>query len=545
MKRVVSRVALVLGAASLSAGCSGDKDRNGGPGDNPIDAVLAPLFEADGFTPVAASNAEICRRLSADLLGRYATADEVEQDCKGRPVGEIARRFQSRADYLLTSERHWRDRLDSNDVTQDWRYLKEVYERVDDLHRGDLRYDDFVLEVSSHPGFMMGMFEPAEKAALAIRAFLGRAASDAEAADLASLYRVWLPAGVVDPDFAYTYRIQARVLPVLCEPLTSCTSVLMGGGALDMSVFNDPTYQGIAFEDFTAAQLSAMQEPGRVLVRQPELWEAAADEILNRLLAWSDGGRFPREPGIVLPEVREVLADFLRETGDYPAAERLVITSWLYRQAAEVPADGYGDDPLAPVPPIYHHGPVKPALAETWLNSTRPIVGIDFGTCDPRYTDGFPYFLLVQAYDEGLIGANQLYTDLEKLHGMMGDRRLWDAESGYPDFVYDYLGRLIGGCPGFASRRQPQTGLSYAFTQETLAELLCSPGIAAGLGADSEIADILRTQMRITLGRNPTSEETAAFEAAAAGCSGAECAPINLRNSVCVGLLGSAPMIFY
>src|SRR5207253_9943983 len=136
------------------------------------------------------------------------------------------------------------------------------------------------------------------------------------ASDFASLYRAWIPQQVVDPDFSYAYRVQAIILPGLCEPLTSCSSDLLGGGVLDMSPFPQGSlYEGVRYEDLTAEELSAVQEPGRVLIRQPGLYEAAADEILNRLLAWSDGGRFPREPGIVLPEVREVLADYLKETG--------------------------------------------------------------------------------------------------------------------------------------------------------------------------------------------------------------------------------------
>lgn len=547
----MKRLVFLLGTVLAVSACSGKGDGTGDNGDNAIDAVLLPRFEAENITPVIASKTEICRRLSADLLGRFATAAEVNDECDGRTVSEIARRFQSRQEYLLLSERRWRDRLRSNDVEQDWRYLKDVYAHVDDLHRGDLRYDDFVLLVSTHPGFMMGVFEPEEKAALAIRAFLGRTASEAEAADFASLYRAWIPSAEQDPDFAYAYRIEALILPGLCEPLTSCTSDLLGGGVLDMSSFPEGSlFEGVLYEDLSAAQLSAIQEPGRVLIRQPALYEAAADEILNRLLAWSDGGRFPREPGIVLPEVREVLADYLRENGNYAAAERMVLNSLLYRQAAEIEPDGYGEDPVAPVPPIYQHGPVKPVIAETWLDSTAALTFEFGGTCDPRYTDGFPYFLLIEGAGENGVLDAQLGEDIALLYEMMEDRRAWDETGGgfypfgIPDFGYDYFAGLLGGCPGFDGEREAQTGLSYAFTQETVAEALCTYN-PAGLGEDTEVADILDFQMRRTFGRSPTDDEVADFETAAATCAGAECTPAGMRNQVCVGLLGSMPMIFY
>lgn len=558
----MKRLVWVLGSVLLVSGCSGEKDKGSDDGDNPIDALLAAKFEAEGITPVAASNAELCRRLSGDLLGHFVTKEETSDECSGRTATQIARRFQSRDEYLLISERRWRDRLLTNDIEGDWRDLKEVYGFVDDLHRGDMRYDDFVLMVSAHPGFMGRLFTPEEKASLAIRAFLGRTATGAEAADFASLYRLWLPVFTEDPDFYYIFRVEGGVVPFLCEPLTSCSSDLLGGGLLDTSVFStsDPNYEilnggigGYRYASLTAAQLSAVQEPGRVLIRQPALYEAAADEILNRLLDWSDGGRFPREPGIVLPEVRELLADYLEETGDYPAAERLVLGSWLYRQAADITPDGYGDDPVAPVPPIYQHGPVKSAIAETWIDSARALTFDLNGTCDPRYTDGFPYFVMLDALNDPdfpELTEAQIGADVQLLYEMMEDRRGWDETGGdfypfgIPDFTYDYVANLIGGCPGFDGERQAQTGLSYAFTQETLAELLCQYA-PEGQGTDTEVADILEFQMGLTFGRNPTSAEIADFETAAATCVGEECTPAGMRNQVCVGLLGAMPMIFY
>lgn len=547
VRPVAVRVALLSGFLLLTAACKekGGKDGDGAANQNAIDVVMAPIYAGEGFTPTEAATGELCRRLAADLLGRYVTADEVETECEGRSVEEIANRFQSRDEYLVVSERHWRDRIDSNDVNTDWRYLKEAYARVDDLHRGELDYDDFAVELAAHPGFHGGVFEPGEKAALAFRVFLGREATAAEIADFAAVYRPWLPAQVPDEEFDYSYRIAVNVFPFLCNPdLTTCASDLMGGGALDMDPFDVSGGEQVAYEDLSAAQLSSMQEPGRMLVRQAAFWEAAADEILNRLLGWSDGGRFPREPGIVLPEVRQVLAAHLRETGDYPSAERLVLTSWLYRQAAEVPDDGLGDDPNAVIPPIWQHGPVKPATAEVWLDSVKPLI-FDFGACDPRYPDFFPYFVLQQEAANYGIPQDQLEDDYRRLWELQESRIPWNDAENFPDGVYNYLARLIGGCPGFASRRQPQTGLSYAFTQESLAEALCSPDVGTGLGDGGAVADILDDQMRIAFGRSPDADEVAIFEAESANCVGSECTASALRNATCVGLLGSAEMIFY
>lgn len=539
MKRLVLFVAVVM-----LAGCS---SKDGGSDSNAIDAFMEPKFEAESIAPVEAPKAELCRRLAADLLGRFLTADEASSECGGS-VSDIAKRFQGREEYLVVSERHWRDRMDTSDINVDWRQLKDLYASVDQMHRGDIRYDEFALEAMSHPGFVMNVIQPEDKVKAVFRAFLGRTPTEAEAADFAALYRPWLPSFEYDADVPYIYVLGARILPVLCEPLTNCATTLFGGGALDLSSFSDPTYQGIPYESLTEAQKDVLREPGRILVSQPFFYEAAADEILNRLLGWSDGGRFPREPGIVLPQVREILADYLAETGSYPAAERLVLSSWLYRMKAEVPDDGFGDSPTAPVPAIYATGPVKAANAEVWLDSVANLT-IDLGTCDSRY-EGFPYFLILQALQDGMVTEAQAAADTRKIYDLQENRMRWDEEGNqvgfpFPDFTYQSVAGLLGGCPAFGSMRQEQTGLSYAFTQESLAELLCQDGVAQNLGTGSTIDAIVSHQAQIVFGAEASADDLSDFSTAAASCAGAECTPAGMRNAVCVGLIGGSRLIFY
>jgi hypothetical protein len=172
-------------------------------GQHPIDRVLHPLYAKEGVTFTEASSAELCRRLSGDLLGRLPSKEEIRRDCEGKTVAQIALDFQARDEYLLVSARHWRDRFDTDDIVVDWRYLKELYQLVDELHRGRLQYGDFAIRALGHPGLVMTEFVPDDMARRGFRAFLGREASDAEAADLAGLYRLWVPAQVPDPDFPY------------------------------------------------------------------------------------------------------------------------------------------------------------------------------------------------------------------------------------------------------------------------------------------------------------------------------------------------------
>ena len=537
-------VAFTAVAGSLAVyGCSHSK---GSSGPNAIDVALVPVFASASVTPVQADDAELCRRLSADLLGHYATADEVKHDCAGKSVDEIARSFQSRPEYVDVSERVWRDRMGTSDILVDWRELQDLYGLVDKMSQGKMKYSQFAIDAMAHPGFVMKTFDPEDKVNAVFQAFLGRPATQAERADLGALYRPWIPSQKPDPDFPYLMKTVSLVFPVFCDPLTSCSSTMYGGGALDLSSISDPQYQGVDWDTLTEAQKDALREPGRILTAQHFFWEAEADEILERLLGWSDGGRFPRLPGVVLPDVREVLADYLQKTDSVPAGERLVLDSWLYRMKAAVPDDGLGNDPAAPVPQIYATGPVKPGTAEVWLDSIKPLT-IDLGACDARYADGFPYFLIAQAGQQGVIPASQVPVDQKKLWTLEKSKLPWSDQQNAPDFTYTGVARLIGGCPGYQSQRQPQTGLSYAFTQESLAEVLCDNGVAQHLAPPSgtDLKSILSHQMELVYGRDPTAQDLADYQTAVAGCSGADCTTSGIENSVCVGLLGGAEMVFY
>lgn len=556
-EETVKRWTLMLTATVLlvGAGCGKKKDNNG-PGDNPIDQYMEPLFEAQGLEMVEATNTEVCRRLYADLLGRFPSADDVAKDCAGKRVDQIVRNFQSNEDYIWTSMEHWRDTLDTNDVGEvgiDWRYLKTLYADVAELHRGNLAYDEFAIRTLQNPGYLLQVLSPTERTARVFETFMGRPATDAEMNDLSALFRPWLPVGDPDPDFSYVTRTAGGIAPVLCQPLSSCEAHLLGGAVLDFGVSQQ--FEVIAYEDLTAEQLEVLRVPGELFSSQPMFYEAAADEILNRLLGWDDGGRFPTSPGVILPEVRQIVADVLRDTGSYPEAEAVVLTSILYRGASEIEPDGFGDDPDAPQPPHWAHGPVKYTRSETWLDSALSLLEgtIDIPRCDPRYTDLFAgYFQIQQAYEGGQITATQAGDDIAKLAGLQEIRMPltdYDGQIIYPvpDTQFIGLARLIGGCPGFQSNRfDGRAGLSYSFSQESLAEAVCAYPTNL-MQNDTSAAGILTEATRLFLGRDPAAEEIADIEAAYATCDpGSEDCSVNgLANSVCVAVLGSNESILY
>jgi hypothetical protein len=527
---------------ALAAACSAAPE-------HPIDALMADRFAEAGHTPADPGAAELCRRLSADLLGRLANAEDVAS-CAGRSVDAIVRDFQARREYLDHAHAIWRDRLGTLDITVDWRDLRDLYAQVDALHRGELRYGDFATEVLAHPGFVLQDETAVDRARRAFTSFLGRRATDAEAYDFAALYLPWFSIDEIDPDFPYPslVRYAAGIAPGVCEEFGGCTASLLGGGTLALT----GDAEEMRYADLDASQLDALREPGRVVVRQPYFWEAGADEILDRLLGWSDGGTFPREPGILLPDVRQVVADHLRQTGSYSDTERLVLTSVLYRQRAETEPDGLGDDPAAAEPPVWTSGPVKPARAEVFLDTAASLLGVE-GACDPRYPDSSAFFLLYEAWELGELSLDQLQRDIVRLHELQGNRTplYTDEEDGiaFLDLGYTELARQIGGCPGVENPRQSAAaGLARVFAQETLAEILCSEAPLDQLvppDGDGTLAGVLAHQMRALYGRDPTTADLSDFERAYAACAGDECSDAGRARGVCVALVTAAEMSFY
>ena len=503
------------------------------PEGNPIDRVMEAVFAGQGITPVEAGYEELCRRLSGDLLGYFVTADEAKTECKDRTVDEIVRDFQSRPDYLVTVDRRWRDRLNLSDLFVNWHEIDELYERIHLAHSHELRYGDLATEVLGHPAFLLQYNTPEQRSAAAFRAFLNRQPTEFEEIDLANMFRGWfLGNDTPDADFPYFKRYHAHVVTGACFNPAACTSILFGGGQLDMHTWN---FEMVLWPDATPELKGVLGETGRMFTRQLSFWDAAADELLSRYLGWSDGGRTPREPGAVLPEVRQALADYLRISGDYADAERMVLTSWLYRQTTHMDA--------ALDIPVYASGPVKPTIPEVWLTTmTRHTVAT--GRDEPRFPDTEYQQQISQAYDDGVISLDTHNADLQRLNAMQRNRSV---------LIVDQNGKLVtmsrfrgdahslGGAPGLGRVRQAPEGLAFAFFHDAIAEQLCNDANNAGTTVD----DALDAWLPRLYGRAVTIEDRTTFAAAYATCSGDDCAPQAISAAICVALATAPEMHFY
>ncbi len=127
------------------------------------------------------------------------------------------------------------------------------------------------------------------------------------------------------------------------------------------------------------SQLQAeLRAVGDALIARGDFWETAADRELHKLLGWWQTTF--RHPDSDLPEVRSLLADQLKASGDLRDVQRLVATSLLYVQPGTTPdVDGAAD-----MPP-WIAGPTKLLAGEAWLVTAADSVGEVAGQCDFRW----------------------------------------------------------------------------------------------------------------------------------------------------------------
>ena len=532
---------------------------------HPINAALAPS-SALGLTPRLADSDEVCRRAGFDLLGRPLTTTELGDCATAATLDDALLALQGTDDYLLQSERHWADRLGTDDVIVDFRAIVSLYERVEALHRGELRYDEFVVDLLRHSGLINGEFTGRDRVRRVFRALLLRRPNAAEETALAGLWRAWLIdfGGQTDPEFPIP-RNYGYVTPGLCEPLARCATELWGGAVVDLSMIADadrftPIYEDQLTDPENAAVYAALAAPGELFARQPETYEAQADAILDRFLDWDEGERDIRTPGFLFPAARAVVAELLRDTGDVPAAERLVLTSLLYIQTNVVDdgvtLGGAEDDRPHPL----SVGPTKPIGAEAWIETLQRTTSFDYGACDPRFSDGFAYANLYQSYVDGVVTATQYNALMTSLHEARRDRgRLQPlgefSEDGLTELVgYDYgyvfVARQLGGCPGFGSLRTRPAGVAFASVQDGMAELLCAPALLNQVTPPGRpsVDDVTDAVFQALLQRAPSAEERALVELGS-GCTAiaiddGDCSAPALASRLCVGLAGTSESLF-
>lgn len=504
---------------------------------NPVDDAACRGLWGIGLTTQPVHAAEACRRLHADLLGVLPSYEQVKTRCGERPYAEIVRDLLADPAFVRTQQRLWADTLRYNNEAISLERIFDADALVGMLYEGRLAYDEFAAIISAHPVLTRRYDNEGDRAAALFALLLGRPPYDHERADMARLYSLWSNGyydhptlGMRLPDAMIRYRCLDDQGRVDETSKGACTSVLWGYKELvltpDYRAINGEMWSGL----LTADEWSRLQEPGRILARQPAFWEYAADRVLQQYLGY--------DVATVLPEVREALVDYvLVHNGDLRALHYAVTTSQLYLQSNE------GATPTAH---RHTYGPLKQIQVEPWLDTIKERTGYSMGDCDHRLPDP---------------GAVMSADSLAAIDLLRSTR--WELTDDGIRNDYRNLARTLGGCPdNSVGGRFTTVSILTTATQEGFVARVCDPGMTrergaaiaqllpSDLQADSaltpEVAErIMSFQVTRFFGRQGRTTEREAAQQAAATCAPKPCSAETFARPLCYALLSSSEMLFY
>ena len=535
---------LAAGAGAFLASCTGGSgSERTGCDANPLDKVLCEEYAAASYEPIQAGAQELCTRLSVDLLGVRPSKAEIDASCAGKDIVDVVRSYQGTKQYRMTQRRRWADRLQYSDYMVDVGSIRKLDGLVDDLYRNRIGYQEFAEIAISHPGFVgthIGYGQPDLVAEAAFQAFLGRSATTPERIDLGNLWKAWAGGGFFpgedgvafaedEPGF-FGYGVEPMVDPFACEAgVTSCRSTLLGDASIEFPRDGRETY--IPASQLTAADIQALREPGRLFTSLPMFWEAQVDEALVRYLGY--------DLGKIRPEARQRLVEHFKSTGgDLKKLERVILTSWAYRQSATTTPERPAGIKFQP----FAYGPTKPMIAETFLASVGALAGESAGNCDWRYPNLPDWY----------------YPGDEDLDEALDDVYPRD-ESGNIDRWFRDLAVQMGGCPGtmdfntYTPRlRSNHVGLMAAVAQEEAVVELCFVRDARGLlpegvgpaeHGSAAINATIRNVLDRAVGGATDAEVDAIVAARLQGCP--KCTTEAVARDLCAGIASGAEFLFY
>jgi hypothetical protein len=522
------------------------------PSDNVIDKAIWPRMIEEGLTELRpASNEELCRRMSLDLLGRNPSADDIAAACAGKTAAEMARAFLAMPRFREIERRFWIQRVGADSYMVYGEHLVDADRLYDALATGALGYDDFAARLLAHPVMTINRPIPAgDDLTLTVtnvfKLFLGRAPVIAEIGDYSNLLRPWRRTGESreggTPDLGYTDTVwPASLDPRACQDqvlgVAGCTSTLLGattvvnpavspqapgGYRTNPDLYYYETVQGAV----PAAAQAELEKPGRLLATRAEFWDEAVDFPLRRFLGWWRSTL--AEPDTVLPEVQLALSAWFRAQPGHDLRELYVtiLSSLLYTTSVE-------DDRAAERPP-WGTGPMKYLEPEQLLDSLALALSRPLGLCDPHTAEP------VDREGGGTWPARLRTPQPLDFYGFGRD-------------YYYATGVELGGCMGArVSPRQP--GLKALFAHIAIADRLCARGsklLPDGLDpTDTTPAGVDRMAdhlFRGFLARPPTTDEQDAVRAAATACfAETGCHDVNgLARETCGALLRSAAFLYY
>lgn len=524
---------------------------DGLPLENPVNIGMCPVTWGAGLATRPVDRGEACRRLYADFLGRFPSADEATTVCQAGTWGETVSQLIATEEFARVQQRRWADQLLYNNRAVNFERAYDMDDLVGKTFEGRVAYDAFAAVTASHPVIMRRLDTAGDRAEFMFELFLGRPPYEGERSDIARLYRLWSNGYF---DHPHVGRLPDAYIQFACvdedgrpDPATigECTSVLWGHHELTLS----PDVKRLTKSGEQEGQLwtgkllphewEALQLPGRLIASEPAFWEYVVEETLTRYLGY--------DLAIDAPAVRHELVKFLLEyQGDIRALHYAIGTSFAYLQSSK------GGDASER---RWTYGPYKQIEVEGWIDSIKATTGADLARCDHRLPHPEDYLETDREDDGSDTGLSGWALALIR-------NSRWEL-TGELEVEDDYrnLARTLGGCPSnevggrFTTISVLNTAVQESFVAEVCGigdtdgvalDRLLPQGVSADAVLDDATADaILAYQQALFLGRSPDEEEIEEARAAASQCNPAPCTASAFARPVCFALLSSSEMLFY
>jgi hypothetical protein len=520
---------------------------------NPVNAGVCSSLWGQGIEGTPIVDTEACRRLWVDTQGVFPTHKEINQQCLGRPWGDVVHDLISTDAFVTHNRQLWADRLhyDTTSVSVERVYDMDLVVKA--AYEGRISYDQFAAILSAHPVLTRRFDNEGDRVESLFWLLLGRPPFGQERSDLGRLYHLWHNGyydhpglGMRLPDAFIGYRCLDWLGDVDQATSGECTSVLYGFQQLilkpDARAYrNDDGNMEMWSGVLRAEEWKKLQAPGRLLAEQWLFWEHAANVVIDQYLGYN--------LATMAPEVGERLAQYAIENqGDIRALHFAVLTSYPYLASAM----GGSDTALR-----YTYGPVKQVEAEGWVDSLTKMTGSGLDKCDLRMNRPDQFL------EAGTPASIALVRD--------SDWKMNDDYSGVKD-DYRSLVQTLGGCPDNSQGgRFKIVSVFTTAAQLNYAGQVCAPSpppddgngdrrqrqdraapiddllpgsVSANDALTPEMAQsIIDFQARTFFARPATQVEIDNAGTYAGQCTG--CNAEQFARPACFALLSSSEMIFY
>lgn len=253
------------------------------------------------------------------------------------------------------------------------------------------------------------------------------------------------------------------------------------------------------FVEMTPAMRAEWRKIGDAVVARDDMWEAAVDRELRKLLGWWQATF--KHPESDIPAVRAVLAQKLEEGASIDDLIELIVTSQLYVQPRAVSAEL----DASTLPP-WAAGPSKLLSGESWWASAVGAVGETPGTCDFRFGQS-------NRYEPQWVDVR----DVEMTYGTIEERYAGAPSPSEWGFSVAAIQRL-GGCTG-DSKRPEISNVGLAFSQAAIARELCAVATSVTpAGWTGDLAAAATYLIDRVWNRAPLDGEVAALASEAQAC---------------------------